>query len=598
MDALNELIKIFNHQNDLVKSLASGENTLVGKNIINPAKDDPPNLKNNEKKRVQESSSIFVKTYFDELKKREKDTKLETKTSTSSTGKLASGISKDVQDKVGEKSKGLFDKIKTGLLAAIPFLGAILKKISPLLKGLGTFIGKIFSKLGSLVKGLFGKISSAITKVWSAIKNSKAYKALKGLFSRAISGVKNVFSKIVSKFGTFFKTISSKLGSLVGKIRNSNAFKMMGKAFESTKKAIASIFNNIKGKIVKTIGNVVDKAKSLVPDVVKKTAAPAKSFLGKALSVGKNILSSGAEIVGKGVSSGAKIVGKGVSAVAQGATALGKGAASMTASAAKKTVSIAAKGAIKSAGGMLGLLGKIAGKGLSKIPIIGPAIESAMAMYDIASMKDKLAKGEITVDQLQKDAGKRVISGVTGMLGSASGAVLAGTLGSIIPGAGTALGAIAGGILGDTAGRFLGGLVTDYIIPEKYTKTIGAFVTKTTPPKEEMQDFIIKDGQLHKFSQKDEIMGLKSGGAINEFLRGNGNNSIMNKVVSIGVTSNNYLKLIANNTAIMAKNMNNGGSAISPPTMVVTPPLPTNSKQMISIPDNRDGYFNSVYSLG
>jgi hypothetical protein len=280
-------------------------------------------------------------------------------------------------------------------------------------------------------------------------------------------------------------------------------------------------------------------------------------------------------------------------AVGGAAMSAGKAVGGAAINASKRVVSTAAKGIIKGSGGMFKLMGRLTAKGAAKIPIIGPAIEAAFTAKDIKKLK---AQG-LTDSELQQQAGKRVITGVSGMVGAAGGAALAGTLGSIVPGAGTALGAIVGAIGGDLAGRFLGGLITDYIIPKKYTKTIGAFVTGTTPPKDEMQDFIIKNGKIHKFNKNDEVMGLKTGGAINEFLRGNGNNEYMRVIIKANIKSIQYLRVIAQNTAIMVQKFSNPQSGGNPINIIEPPQNQPSKNAIVPIGSNRSTYSASPYAL-
>jgi hypothetical protein len=610
VDAITELIKLFQKQNDLVNSMAtnSGDNSLASKNVNNDASNTPSNLTGNEKKRAKELSSIFVTSFFEEQRKREKDTKLGTKTSSPKSEKGLTSIAGAASSKQGEKAGGgLLDTLMSGLNWAWPLIVKLAGKIKEIFGKLGGAFKKLFSKIGSKIKGLFGKIKGTISKMWSKLKNSKIIKALKGYIDDAIKGIKSIFGKIKSKIGNFVKSIGKNISNMWGRLTSTNAYKSLSKAFTIAKGAITDFFKGIKDKMVNLASKATEKVKSLLPNSLKTVKDGMKSVAGKSKGFLSNVLSSGKTIVSKSVrlaTKGAGLTAKGVKAVGtgvvKGTVAIGKGAASLTASAAKKTVSSAASGIIKSSGGMVKLMGRLTAKGAAKVPIIGPAIEAAFTAKDIKDMKEKLAKGEITEEQLQKDAGKRVITGVTGMLGGASGAVLAGALGSIIPVAGTALGAIAGGLLGDTAGRFLGGLVTDYVIPEKYTKTIGAFVTGTTPPKEEMQDFIIKDGKVHKFSKKDEVMGMKSGGAINDFLKSqHGTQSALYILYKINHMSAQYLGMIAQNTSIMAKGMKNMNNSSASPIVVNSPqPQQGSTKQMINIPDNRAAYTSSPYALG
>ncbi|MEN6294370.1 MAG: hypothetical protein ABFD07_20440, partial [Methanobacterium sp.] len=409
---------------------------------------------------------------------------------------------------------------------------------------------RIFSYVGGKISGLWGKIT-----------NSKAYKAFTGIIDDSIGAIKG-----------FFKSIADKIASVVKAATDG-----IKKLIPGGVKTKPSTGTGAKGAAKKSTG------------FFGKIASGAKSLVGKTAS-GITKVAKGAVAVGKG----AVAVGKGV---AKGAVAVGKGAVKMGLGAAKNVVKKAASGIISGAGGMFGVMGKLAAKGATKIPVIGGLIEGLFTASDIKKIKERIAKGEITESQAQEEAGKRVISGITGVIGSSTGAALAGTLGSIVPFAGTALGVILGGMAGDVAGRFLGGLISDYVLPKKFTKTIGAYVTKTTPPKDEMQDFIIKDGRIHKFSNKDEVMGIKSGGAINEFLKSNANVEI-SELVRVNSIANEYLRIIATNTGHMAKNKGNSSSSSSP--VIVSNPQTSNSNpiEMKAIQNNRAGYLSSPYALG
>jgi hypothetical protein len=253
---------------------------------------------------------------------------------------------------------------------------------------------------------------------------------------------------------------------------------------------------------------------------------------------------------------------------------------------------------------------KVMGK-LAKVPVIAPIIEGIFTKKDIDGYKEQLQQGKITKNQLQEMAGRRTITGITGMIGGASGAALGGVLGSVIPVGGNIIGAITGGILGDMTGRLIGDVFSKYILPQKYTKTIGAFVTQTTPPQEEMQDFIIKGNRIYKFSNKDEILGIKQDGAINKFLE-NGrsfnppipnikvsitnDNTHFNKLVEANNISNNLLRVIADNTALMIKAV--GGSGGRSSTVVVNNSNNVSEgRDNVKMGNNRSGYMASPYSL-
>jgi hypothetical protein len=264
--------------------------------------------------------------------------------------------------------------------------------------------------------------------------------------------------------------------------------------------------------------------------------------------------------------------------------------------AAKSSIRGLASKAIKTVGGISSMMGKIASPVVKRLPIIGPGIETILSGIDISNMKDEYSKNKITLDQLQEMAGKRVISGIGGLLGSAGGAAIGGLLGSIVPGIGTAIAGFIGAVGGDYAGRFLGDIFSEYILPEKYKKSIGAFVTGTPAPKEEMQDFIIRNDKVYSFSNKDELVGMKTGGAIDSLLSGGGQQSTeyLKKVHEITIS---YLAQIAKNTRYMATHMNNGGS---PSVINNTVPIPMpsgGSSPNIPLDDNRSGFFSSPYSL-
>jgi hypothetical protein len=460
------------------------------------------------------------------------------------------------------------------------------KVLSHAWRGIKTAFGKIWTGL----KWLFGKIWTGVKTIASKIWNSKFVKNIRSGLANAWGKIKGVFSSIKNKIVGFFKKIGSHISGLWGKITNSKAYKAFSGIIDDAIAAIKGFFEGIKNKLLsvaKTVTkSVTETLSKAIPGGVKTAASKAGSFIKGVASKAGSTLKTGANAVGKGVVTGANAVGKGV---VTGAKAVGKGFMSIgdaALSPIKNTIKGAASGLVKSSGGIMKVMGKFA----KRVPIIGPLIEGLMAGYDIKNMKEQHAKGKLSLEDLQQNAGKRIISGVTGMAGASIGAI-AGTL-IPVPVVGTLIGAVGG----DIAGRFIGDLLSKYVIAPKYTRGIGAYATGTTPPKDEMQDFIIKDGRIHKFSKKDEVMGIKTGGAINNFLRGGGNNGI--KVLAFyHKKSNEYLAAIAQNTSIMARNGSpSGGSA--PIINNVSQSSPQSSKQMMTIPNNRDGYMSSAYSLG
>ena len=108
-----------------------------------------------------------------------------------------------------------------------------------------------------------------------------------------------------------------------------------------------------------------------------------------------------------------------------------------------------------------------------RIPVIGAFLESIFAAGDISSaMASGASKSEI--DQM---VGRRVISGLGAVIGSAGGAAI----GTAVAGP---VGTIIGGLGGDFIGRWLGGFLADNM--SGMTGAIGNFVTSKFGPETEM----------------------------------------------------------------------------------------------------------------
>ena len=487
-------------------------------------------------------ANIVITKFFDEQKKRQGDTKLSTLTSKKEPigesglfGK--NGNRKDLTKQGGNSNGGGWLSSSLAALFGSTVIKSLLKKL------VDRLIPKPIRNLIARVKGFKTRLIRRLTP-----------KPIRNLLARVKMARRQISRALKPK----------------------NLFKAAKTALKSGVKFIG-----------KTAPKLLDKSIGFISKVANSKTAT--SLVSKGISLASKLANSktATSLVSKGVSIASKI-GKNVKSIA---TVAKTAATSMTGDAAKGIIRKGAERLVSSSGGITKLLGKVA-----KAPVIGPLITSAFAAYDIKQLKDEFAKGKVTKDELQEKAGRRVITGISEMVGTVGGAALVGTLASIIPVAGSALGAFAGSVGGSYLGEFLGGIITDYIVPPKYTKSIGAFVTGTEPPKDEMQDFIIKDGRIHKFSNKDELMGLKSGGAINEFLNAKPKNESYSKLVEIGLAANSYLIAIANNTAIMAKNNSNvGGNNVNiRPTIVQGG---QESKSSTIIPDNRDAYQSSPYAL-
>jgi hypothetical protein len=191
-------------------------------------------------------------------------------------------------------------------------------------------------------------------------------------------------------------------------------------------------------------------------------------------------------------------------------------------------------------GGTLKFLSTL-GRGIKsvapKLPIVGPLLEIYFAKGDIEAYKQERTENKITDQELYKKSGDRLITGIGGLLGSGIG----GTLGAALSGPLAPFGAFLGALGGYHVGRYAAKIAST-IIPDSAISGVGqAIVTGTLLPAGdtgEMQDFIIKNNQVYKFSNKDEILGMKDGGAVKQLLSSNSQNNdkqlfISNKQVLI-----------------------------------------------------------------
>jgi hypothetical protein len=584
-----ELVILMKKSTDLLENMALQKDpasSLANKNISNAGesstfgKKESGDLNQNETKKVNKVASIFISKFFEEQERRKKDT-FEKTTSLDKKSTSGEGRAEKIQGQITpEKApSGLLDT----LLGMLGLAGLFKKlKISDILKSIKKVIGKITTV-----------IKNVVSRVWGGLK--KVISSIGNFFKNAFSKLKN------SKLWTSFKNALSKGKDIVKKLLTS-AKNMILKALQSVGKFFKNILSKIPGisKLFPSLAVADDVAKKTATEAAKKTATKAapkqggfwntlKSVGSKAASVAKTAttaVASGAKAVGSAAVSGVKTAGK---AVASGAKAV----ASFAIGPAKKAISGAVSGAVKTAGGAAKFL-----KVLKGVPLLGGIIESVLSYNDIQNLKAEYDAGKISIDELQQRAGKRGIQGVTALIGTTAGGALGAALGSVVPVAGNFIGGLIGAVGGDIAGRFLGGVIADSVLPEKYTKSVGAFFTNTTPPKEEMQDFIIRGKNVYPFSSKDDVMGMKSGGAIAKFLGSSSKDNGMFKLGQILKSSNMYLKAIERNT----RNLSNSSS--SSPSQQVTS---NNISVMASPPDqdsppsafgnNRMGYADSVYSF-
>ena len=417
-------------------------------------------------------------------------------------------------------------------------ISAIGDKIKPVKQEGGGLMGLLSGLLGllgfgdikSIMKKTLGWIGS---KLWGILKwvGGKLWSGVKWLTGKLWSSVKWVGGKMWQGFKWLGTKVSSMVSGLVSRIKNSKAYKgLMGVA-----KSAASVIKNLWDDALKGISGFVDnlvagitKLKDGALNLVKKIPGYdlVKKGFEKTVQAGKAVgsaaVKTGKAAVNIAVKSG-KAVGGVVKEVAEdaleGAKKIGQGQLS------------------KIAGRFLGKGARVVGGFLKRIPLIGPLITALFTAGEIRDLEKQYTEGKITLDDLQYKIGTAVLSSVSGLGGAAIGA----TLGSLIGPVGTIL----GGIGGDFLGKWVGELLIEKLMSPDLVKKIGSYFHKErdTPPTDnkefsdslnqgEMQDFLIRNGQVYKFNTRDEVLGMKTGGAIDNLLKSQPDSAMVDSIVS------------------------------------------------------------------
>ena len=503
-DSVSNLVSVFSALNK-IKDEPKGVSSQASIIKDNEERVDP-NLKSTEVERLKKIATIFGQTL-----------KLGIYAPQPEAPKLGD-LTPDKQKSLGVSAIG--DKIKpvkqeggglmgllSGLLGLLGFgniksimkktLGWIGSKLLGILKWVG---GKLWSgvkwltgKLWSSVKWVGGKmwqglkwlgtkVSSMVRGLVSRIKNSKAYKGLMGVAKSAASGIKNLWDNALKGISGFVDNLVAGITKLkdgaLNLVKKIPGYDLVKKGFEKTVQAGKAV-GSAAVKTGKAAVNVAVKSGKAVGGVVKEVAEDALE---------------GAKKIGQGQLS--KIAGK----------FLGKGA-------------------------------RVVGGFLKRIPLIGPLITALFTAGEIRDLEKQYTEGKITLDDLQYKIGTAVLSSVSGLGGAAIGA----TLGSLIGPVGTIL----GGIGGDFLGKWVGELLIEKLMSPDLVKKIGSYFHKErdTPPTDnkefsdslnqgEMQDFLIRNGQVYKFNTKDEVLGMKTGGAIDNLLKSQPDSAMVDSIVS------------------------------------------------------------------
>ena len=485
--ALIDSLNIINAQQQMAAAGAATGNPRTKGVVVdsksgskaNKAKAVSATLTSNEKSRYENIFKI-LKDVIDpdpEAGKSSTTSRAKKEVSVSDPAKVAAGGDAE------KEGSSFIDKLLAGL-----GIGAFLKGMWK------TFKTKLLKRLSSIRKFFRTRLTNLgnwVSKKWKNLKASKPMMALKSAFSTAFgrlkdvfSGAKNALMKQVSKLKNFIKPA-----------------------------AAAATGAGVGGAVDSRLPARYQPPKPAAP----KPAAPSSGgFWSK---VGAGVRGAGSFLGGAATS-----VAKGTVRLGKDAVNLGKGVARTAGNVAKfamnpkegiKKAKASLKAAIKG-GGKVGL------RTLFKIPVLGAVIESAFAAYDI----NKFAKDpELGEEDLKQSIGKRVIEGVTGVLGGAGAAAIVGVLTG-----GAGFGAsVLSYMAGDMLGRFVGGLLADTF----GAKPIGSLILNTFPnliPPEVaalragqatgIDDGIITHGgQTVRINSKDDVLALKTGGPLDRLMK-------------------------------------------------------------------------------
>jgi hypothetical protein len=417
----------------------------------------------------------------------------------------------------------------------------------------------IFGKLKDKIKPVFDDVASTLSQGLIKLKDkfksglddaiTTLSQSINNGITRIVEGAKGAVSTAADKAAQLAKAGASAVASGASKAASSVA-SVAGKGAS----AVASVAGKGASAVAAGASKVMSSVQSSLPskanrviDFIKSGAAAATSVAGKGVELAKSV-------GGKGV----ELAKAGASAVASGASAVVSDVKSVAGKAASAVKSVAGKGAelIKSGaleplkayldgvfsrarlewGSPRGIIKKLAkvtkavsSKLGTKIPVVGSLVEMFFGKGQIDEYKKMRASNQIkSDDELYFLAGQRLSQGVAGLLGGAAGAAAAGIALNALPvgalatmlsgGAATGAATLAGGLLGDIIGRLGAKVVTNYLIPPETTRAFGKALVDSPIKEEELQDFLVKDNKVYKFNDKDEVLGMKAGGAINNLI--------------------------------------------------------------------------------
>jgi len=636
MDLTEQFLNVLQGQAKATESLSevyksqNNNSEVISRNIVKSSSgssfsdNSSKTIGNAEKKNAEIVADIFAKKYVEWLDRSKNEDAIKTQTNPSANisdrGKSSSSNT-DSQNLKGKNnifaslaalmfSKSAWNKVWNSLKNSK--MGKSLSKIVTTIK---KDVGEWIAKIGNNIKSLFEKVGNSLklfgTKIMDTIKNifDSVIKSdfVQGILEKVnslITSIKEIFSKVVEKITTKISALKDFLTDTISTIAKATGitelFDNLASGIKSTISSIVDKFTNIKD----AIKNALKKAIDVLPDGVKKI------FSGASKKV-SNVASSGASMAKSAISSGGSMlttagskVASGVGKVASGVGKVASGAGKMVVGGSSKVMGKLFKGVATSlkqlgSGGMMTKMMK------AKVPIIGPLVETFFTHKDIRTLMKQFDNGEITEEELYDKAGTRALEGITGGLGAGAGATIGAALGSVIPVVGTAIGGVTGGIGGDLLGRKLGNYLIKSMVQPSQINSIGRSAVNLAGGGV-MQDFIIKGDNVYPFSNKDEVIGMKTGGAFENIFNSSGIGSSTNGSAETVQTLRDGNKLMVAQIQILSQIAEYTKAFVGQQPQAQQPvlaPMPFNSSTpsapsptMSQANNSRGGYGNSAYS--
>ena len=304
---------------------------------------------------------------------------------------------------------------------------------------------------------------------------AEAAEKQEGLFGKLIKAVKDskdegggLFGLIATAIGGFAAMVAGKFGLLLGKI--APILTILGKiAGLFGLKGIAGAMSGAAAK--GTAAGAAEAAKK--PGIMSRMASGmgrgikgAGSLLAKT-GIGQTAIQAGSGLMKAGgvVAQEMRYLGNDIAKAAKPATGFLSGAWNSVKGFGSRAADTMAKlNPLKYIKNLASTQGPKLLKGLTSVPAIGAAIETAIGALDIASVK-----GDETMspDDKKKRIGQIVGKTIGSALGTVGGSVLGGAVGSVVPVAGTAIGSIAGAMGGSWLGGTLGEALADALGPRE-----------------------------------------------------------------------------------------------------------------------------------